>query len=63
MVDRQIAQIIKAIEDGMHQTSMRACMDELEARKAILKQTLVHADKRPALIHPTTTEEYWNQMG
>ena len=36
-VKRKIASIIRAIEDGMYQPSMKARMAELEAEKAVLE--------------------------
>ena len=57
-VERHIGQIIRAIEDGMYQPSMKARMDDLEARKATLLDELAGAEAPPPLLHPNMAQEY-----
>jgi site-specific DNA recombinase len=50
---REIASVVRAIEDGMYQPSMKARMDELEAEKAMLEERLASAPEAPKIrLHP-----------
>ena len=52
-VPRKIATMIRAIEDGMYQRSMKARMDDLEAEKAVLEERLAAAPEPPKIrLHP-----------
>ncbi len=52
-VGRKIASIIRAIEDGMYQPSMKERMAELEAEKAMLEQRLASTPEPPKIrLHP-----------
>jgi hypothetical protein len=52
-VRRKIATIIRAIEDGMYQPSMKERMDELDAEKAMLEERLASAPEPPKIrLHP-----------
>jgi hypothetical protein len=57
-VEKQIRGIIAAIKDGMYQSSMKAEMDALEARKAELDDRLANAEEPPPLLHPNMAEIY-----
>ena len=46
-VQRKIASMIRAIEDGLYQPSMKARMAELEAEKAALEERLAAAPEPP----------------
>jgi site-specific DNA recombinase len=53
VVKRKIATMIRAIEDGMYQPSMKARMDELEAEKAVLEERLAATPEPPKIrLHP-----------
>jgi site-specific DNA recombinase len=52
-VRRKIATMIRAIEDGMYQPSMKSRMDELEAEKRVLEERLAAAPEPPKIrLHP-----------
>jgi site-specific DNA recombinase len=52
-VGRKIASIIRAIEDGMYQPSMKQRMAELETEKAVLQERLAAAPEPPKIrLHP-----------
>jgi hypothetical protein len=58
-VKRKIATIIRAIEDGMYQPSMKERMDELEAEKALLEERLATAPEPPKIrLHPNLAGLY-----
>jgi hypothetical protein len=58
-VRRKIASMIRAIEDGMYQPSMKARMAELEAEKAALEERLAAAPEPPKLrLHPNLAGLY-----
>jgi site-specific DNA recombinase len=57
-VERQIKGIITAIKDGMYQSSMKAEMEALEARKAELTDLLANAEEPPPLLHPNMADIY-----
>lgn len=48
-VRRKIATMIRAIEDGMYQPSMKARMEEVEAEKAMLENRLASAPEPPKI--------------
>lgn len=51
-IERAIAGIISAIEDGMYQPSMKARMDDLERQKAELVARLSQAPVNVPDVHP-----------
>ena len=52
-VRRKIASMIRAIEDGMYQSSMKERMAELEAEKVVLEERLATAPEPPKIrLHP-----------
>jgi site-specific DNA recombinase len=58
-VRRKIATMIRAIEDGMYQPSMKARMAELEAEKAMLEERLAAAPEPPKIrLHPNLAGLY-----
>ena len=58
-VRRKIASLIRAIEDGLYQPSMKARMAELEAEKAVLEERLASAPEPPKIrLHPNLAGLY-----
>jgi site-specific DNA recombinase len=58
-VRRRIASMIRAIEDGLYQPSMKARMAELEAEKAALEERLAAAPELPKVrLHPNLAGMY-----
>jgi site-specific DNA recombinase len=58
-VRRKIASLIRAIEDGLYQPSMKARMAELEAQKAELEERLAAAPELPKVrLHPNLAGMY-----
>jgi site-specific DNA recombinase len=58
-VQRKIASMIRAIEDGLYQPSMKARMAELEAEKAALEEQLATAPELPKVrLHPNLAGMY-----
>jgi hypothetical protein len=58
-VRRKIASMIRAIEDGLYQPSMKARMAELEAEKAALEERLARAPELPNVrLHPNLAGLY-----
>jgi site-specific DNA recombinase len=58
-VRRKIASLIRAIEDGLYQPSMKARMAELEAEKAALEERLASAPEPPKIrLHPNLAGLY-----
>ena len=58
-VRRKIASLIRAIEDGLYQPSMKARMAELEAEKAALEARLAAAPEPPKVrLHPNLAGLY-----
>ncbi len=58
-VRRKIASMIRAIEDGLYQPSMKARMAELEAEKAALEERLASAPELPNVrLHPNLAGMY-----
>lgn len=52
-VERKIAGILSAIEDGLYEPSMKARMEELKVEKARLSSNLAQSPEPPALrLHP-----------
>ncbi|WP_415639398.1 recombinase family protein, partial [Paracoccus nototheniae] len=62
-IEKKIASILTAIEDGMYHSSMKAKMAMLEARKAELSAQLAATPEPPALrLHPSLWERYRTQI-
>jgi DNA invertase Pin-like site-specific DNA recombinase len=61
-IERAIAGIMAAIEDGMYQPSMKARMDELERQKAEITERLVHASADVPDVHPNIANIYWRNV-
>jgi site-specific DNA recombinase len=58
-VRRKIGSMIRAIEDGLYQPSMKARMAELETEKAVLEERLAAAPEPPKLrLHPNLAGLY-----
>jgi site-specific DNA recombinase len=58
-VRRKIASMIRAIEDGLYQPSMKGRMAELEAEKAALEERLATAPELPKVrLHPNLAGMY-----
>ncbi len=57
-VEKAIAGIIAAIEDGMYQPSMKARMDDLERQKAEIAARLAEAPADVLDIHPSIANVY-----
>ncbi|MGB3409309.1 MAG: recombinase zinc beta ribbon domain-containing protein [Jannaschia sp.] len=58
-VTRQIDKIVEAIAEGMFHPSMKAKMDDLEARKAALDdETKATSFEEPILLHPGLADVY-----
>jgi site-specific DNA recombinase len=58
-VRRKIASMIRAIEDGLYQPSMKGRMAELEAEKAVLEARLATAPALPKVrLHPNLAGMY-----
>ena len=57
-VEKAIAGIIAAIEDGMYQPAMKARMDELERQKAEIKARLSQAPVDIPDVHPNIANAY-----
>ncbi|WP_435166969.1 hypothetical protein [Falsirhodobacter sp. 1013] len=59
LVERKIAEILSAIEDGMYDPSMKTRMEELKVEKAQLSSELAQTPDPPALrLHPGMTDSY-----
>ena len=57
-VERGIAGIMAAIEDGMYQPAMKARMDDLERQKAEIMARMAEAPANVPDIHPNIAEIY-----
>ncbi|MGO4910697.1 zinc ribbon domain-containing protein, partial [Pseudorhodobacter sp. W20_MBD10_FR17] len=58
-VDKKIAGIMAAIEDGMYQPSMKDRMEQLESEKQTLTRFLATTPEPPALrLHPSLSDLY-----
>ncbi|MFC3061665.1 recombinase family protein [Paenirhodobacter populi] len=57
-IERAIAGIITAIEDGMYQPSMKARMDELERQKAEIAIRMAEAPADMPDVHPNVAANY-----
>ena len=61
--ERGLAGILRAIEGGAWNDTLRARLDELEARKAALTADLATQDQpAPAVLHPKAAEAYRRQV-
>ncbi|NOR30396.1 MAG: hypothetical protein GQ539_04770 [Sulfitobacter sp.] len=59
----QIGKIIDAIAEGMFHPSMKAKMDDLEARKVALEaEVLAAPEEQPILLHPSLSEVYRSKV-
>jgi hypothetical protein len=62
-VRRKIGSMIRAIEDGLYQPSMKGRMAELEAEKAELEQRLAAAPELPKVrLHPNLAGVYRDKV-
>nr|WP_280517751.1 recombinase family protein [Falsirhodobacter halotolerans] len=62
-IDRKIAGILSAIEDGMYHPSMKAKMEGLEVRKTELTRSLAETPEPPALrLHPSLGSRYRSEI-
>ncbi len=62
-VIRQIDRIVDAIAEGMFHESMKAKMDDLEARKRDLEAELASAEPpAPVMLHPNLSEVYRDKV-
>lgn len=61
-IDRAIAGIMAAIEDGMYEPTMKARMGELEREKAELEARLSSVAPAPLDINPNIAELYGRQV-
>lgn len=57
-IERAIAGILSAIEDGMYQPSMKARMDELERQKAEITARMTEAPANVPDVHPNVAANY-----
>lgn len=57
-VERKIANLMTAIEDGLYQPSMKARLGELEGRKAELSSALADQQEEPVILHPALPDLY-----
>jgi hypothetical protein len=57
-IDRGIAGIVAAIEDGMYQPTMRARVAELERQKAEIASRIAAAASEAPYVHPGMAEDY-----
>ena len=63
-VDKKIASILSAIEDGMYHSSLKAKMDALEDRKRSLADQLAEApEPRVLRMHPSLADLYRQKIG
>ena len=62
-LERKIAGILSAIEDGMYEPSMKTRMEELKLEKARLSSQLADTPEPPALrLHPRLTDCYTQKI-
>ena len=62
-VRRKIASIIRAVEDGLYQPSMKERMAELEAEKAVLDELLAATPEPPKIhLHPNLPGLYRDKV-
>ena len=57
-IERQIANLVDAIADGLSSTSLRAKLDGLEARKAELERLMAATPHPVPALHPNLAEVY-----
>lgn len=62
-IERAVAGIIAAIEDGLYQPSMKARIDELERQKAEITQRLSEAPADIPDMHPNIANVYRKNVG
>src|SRR5690606_17613597 len=61
-IDRAIAGIMTAIEDGLYQSAMKARMAELERQKAEIAARMADAPLPVPDVHPGIAEAYKRQV-
>ena len=62
-IDKKIASIMAAIEDGLYQPSMKDRMDQLESEKLTLTRFLETTPEPPALrLHPSLSDLYRSKI-
>ena len=61
-VQRKIASMLRAIEDGLYQPSMKERMGELEAEKTVIKERLASPEPSSIRFHPNLAQEYRNKV-
>ena len=61
-VERKIKSILKAVEDGMYNPSMKDRLTDLEARKAELGSTLAAPRPGPLRLHPNLPHVYRDKV-
>ncbi|MDR0807802.1 MAG: recombinase family protein [Gemmobacter sp.] len=57
-IDKGIAGMIAAIEDGLYQPAMKACMDELQRQKVEIEARQAQAPRPMPDIHPNIADAY-----
>lgn len=63
-IERKMAGVLKAIEDGMYSSVLKERMRELETRKAELATALVaQPEPSPVKLHPNLSELYRRKVG
>jgi hypothetical protein len=62
VVQRKITSLIRAIEDGLYQPSMKERMAELEAEKSVLKRRLAAPEPSSIRFHPNLAQQYRNKV-
>jgi site-specific DNA recombinase len=61
-IQRKIASMIRAIEDGLYQPSMKERMAELEAEKAAFMERLASPEPASIRFHPNLAQQYRNKI-
>jgi DNA invertase Pin-like site-specific DNA recombinase len=62
-IDRKIAALVSAVEQGMFHSSMKARLSALEAERARLTAAEPAAVPRPVAVHPNLAELYRRKVG
>jgi hypothetical protein len=62
LVQRKITSLIRAIEDGLYQPSMKERMAELEAEKAAVMERLAAPEPSSIRFHRNLAQEYRNKV-
>jgi hypothetical protein len=57
-IDKAVAGIMAAIEDGLYQPAMKARMAELERQRAEIEARMAHAPQPVPTIHPNIADAY-----